>query len=121
MEIASISGESGSFEAFPGVKGRVLLSGENMMFFLVEVEGSGIVPEHSHPQEQFGICLSGKAELASGGLSRIVEAGTAYRFGPNEKHSVRVLGDEPATFLDVFSPPREDYLRRAGGSGSPIP
>ncbi len=115
LETARISDMSGAFEAFPGVVGKVLLNGHNLMFFLVDVKGE--VPEHSHPHEQMGICLSGKAELVSGSQRAIVEAGTAYWLKPNERHSVRVIGNESATFLDVFSPPREDYLQRAKRPG----
>jgi len=38
-----------------------------------------------------------------------VEEGTAYLIPSDERHSVRVLGLEKG---GVFSPPREDYLRR---------
>ncbi|MGQ9513457.1 MAG: cupin domain-containing protein [Thermoproteota archaeon] len=113
MEIARIKDESRSFEAFQGVVGKVLLSGDNMMFFFVEVKKHGVVPEHAHPHEQMGICLSGRAEFISGDQRKMVEAGTVYWIRSNERHAVRILGEEAATFLDVFSPPREDYLQRA--------
>ena len=112
MEIGHISDKSGSFDAFPGVTGKVLFSSERLMFFLVEVKGSEIVPEHCHPHEQMGICISGRAEFRAGDQKRIVDAGTVYWFRSNEKHAIRALGDEAAIFLDVFSPPREDYLQR---------
>ena len=115
MEIGRISDLSGTFEAFPGVNGKVLFGGKNLMFFLVEIEGAGTVPEHSHPHEQMGICLSGRAEFRAGDQTEIVEAGMAYWFRSNERHAVRVMGEGSAIFLDVFSPPREDYMRRAKG------
>jgi len=55
MEISRVSDLSGTFEAFPGVNGKVLFGGRNLMFFLVEIKGAGTVPEHSHPHEQMGI------------------------------------------------------------------
>lgn len=115
MEIGRVSDLSGSFEAFPGVTGKILFGGKNLMFLLVEIKGAGIVPEHSHPHEQMGICLSGRAEFRAGGQTAIVGAGTAYWLRSNEAHSVRVVGEGGATFLDVFSPPREDYVQRAKG------
>lgn len=93
--------------------GKVLLSGERLMLFLVEIKPGGVVPEHSHPHEQMGLCLRGKAEFKTGNEVALVEAGMAYRFPSNEKHSVKVVGDKAAIFLDVFSPPREDYLKLA--------
>jgi len=62
-----------------------------------------------------GICLSGRAEFRAGDQTAIVEAGMVYWLRSNEGHSVRVLGEGGATFLDVFSPPREDYVQRANG------
>jgi len=113
MEIGRISDLSGSFEAFPGVAGKVLFGGKKLMFFLVEIKEAGTVPEHSHPHEQMGICLSGRAEFRAGDQTAIVEAGAAYWFRSNERHAVRTLGKGSAIFLDVFSPPREDYMKRA--------
>ncbi len=111
MQVASKEGVKG-FPVWQKVVGRVLLSGERLMFVLVEIESGGIVPEHSHPQEQMGICLKGRAEFKAGDKTEVVKAGMAYWFPSNEKHSVKVIGDENGVFLDVFSPPREDYLLR---------
>ena len=97
---------------FKGVRGKVLLSGERLMFFLVEIEAGEMVPEHSHPHEQMGICLEGEAEFKGEGESVIVREGMAYFINSNEKHSVKVVGKKKGVFLDVFSPPREDYLEK---------
>jgi quercetin dioxygenase-like cupin family protein len=115
MECDRIPDWANSFQAFMGVTGKVVFSGSNLMFFLVKVKRSQVVPEHSHPNEQMGICLSGRAEFSASGETRVVDAGTVYWFRPNERHSVRALSDGDAVFLDVFGPPREDYLRRAKG------
>lgn len=97
---------------FGNVSGKVIFSSERVMFLLVKIEPREIVPEHSHPHEQMGICLKGRAEFSSGEESRIVEEGTFYWIKPGEKHSVKPLGDETCIFLDVFNPPREDYLEK---------
>jgi quercetin dioxygenase-like cupin family protein len=100
------------WEAFRGVRGRVPLCGERVTIFYVEIEAGRGVPEHSHPHEQVGICLRGRAEFLAGGEKKIIEAGMVYCFAPNEMHSVRVIGDETGAFLDIFSPPREEYIKR---------
>ncbi|MEM2896467.1 MAG: cupin domain-containing protein [Candidatus Bathyarchaeia archaeon] len=100
------------FNILPKVIGRVLLSGKNIMIILVEIEPNGIIPEHSHPNEQMGICLKGRAEFKSDGKRQIVNPGTVYYFPSNEKHSVELIGEETGVFLDIFSPPREDYIRK---------
>lgn len=97
---------------FKGVTGRILLWSKRLMFFLVEIEVGEVVPEHSHPHEQMGICLRGEAEFWRAGESVVVRDGMAYFIPSNEKHGVKVIGTEKGLFLDVFSPPREDYLEK---------
>ncbi|MCD6504046.1 cupin domain-containing protein [Candidatus Bathyarchaeota archaeon] len=105
--------DSVGFHIFDGILGRIIFNSENVMFLLVEIEPRGVVPEHSHPHEQMGVCLKGKAEFRSGEESVIVDEGTFYWIKPGEKHSVVSLVDEVSLFLDVFNPPREDYLEKA--------
>lgn len=97
---------------FPGVTGKILLWSERLMFFLVEIEVGEVVPEHSHPQEQMGLCLRGEAEFWGAGERVVVREGMTYFIPSNEPHGVKVIGTERGVFLDVFSPPREDYLNK---------
>lgn len=106
-------GDVEGFLVSEGVVGRVLLSGERLMLFLVEIEAGAVVPEHSHSHEQMGLCLKGRAEFTAEGETVLVEAGSAYHFPSGERHGVRVVGREDGLFLDVFSPPRENYLKRS--------
>jgi quercetin dioxygenase-like cupin family protein len=98
------------YEFLPSVFGRVLLNGEHLTFFLVEIPAGKKVPLHSHPHEQMGICLAGEAEFICGEEKRIVTEGMVYRLKPNEQHEVRVSGSGNGLFLDVFSPPRLEYV-----------
>jgi len=98
------------YEFLPSIFGRVLLNSERLTFFLVEIPVGKKVPLHSHPHEQMGICLAGRAEFISGENKRIVHEGMVYRIKPNEEHEVRVIGSENGRFLDVFSPPRLEYV-----------
>ncbi len=106
LEYADLS----RFEFVPGVFGRVLLNGDRMTFFLVEIPAGERVHRHSHPHEQMGICLAGQAEFVSGSERRIVSKGMVYRLKPNEEHEVKNIGSENGLFLDVFSPPRMEYV-----------
>ena len=101
-----------NIEIFDGVTGKILMSGERIMFLLVMIEEGRVVPMHSHENEQFGLCLEGRAEFIGKEETKIVEAGKFYGIAPNEPHSVRMIGEGPGIFLDVFSPPREDYLAK---------
>jgi quercetin dioxygenase-like cupin family protein len=98
------------YQFLPSIFGRVLLNGERLTFFLVEIPAGKKVPLHSHPHEQMGICLAGRAEFISGKDKRIVHKGMVYRIEPNEEHEVRVIGPKSGLFLDVFSPPRLEYV-----------
>ena len=98
------------FEFVTDVLGRVLINGKNMTFFIVEIPFGKKVPLHSHPHEQMGICLEGKAEFSNDQEKRLVRKGMVYRFEPNEKHEVRTVSPKNSIFLDIFSPPRSEYV-----------
>jgi len=113
--IVSDKTKAKTFSIAPGVTNRLLLSGENIMLILVEVAEGSRVPMHSHPHEQMGMCLGGEAEFQTERGETVVKAGMVYHLRGNEKHGVKPLGKGGAVFLDIFSPPREDYLARVGG------
>jgi quercetin dioxygenase-like cupin family protein len=100
------------YEFFQDVPARVLLNGKYMTFFLIEIPAGKRVPPHNHPHEQMGICLSGQAEFVSGKKTEIVHKGMVYRIEPNEEHEVRIIGSQNGLFLDVFSPPRTEYVSK---------
>ena len=102
------AGEGKKLDLFDEIKSEIVFSGRKLMFLLVDLMPGQIVPEHRHPHEQMGLCLKGKAEFISNENRFRVEAGMFYWMKPNEPHSVKVV--EESTFLDVFSPRREDYL-----------
>ena len=101
------------FKILGDISGSIVFSSDKIMFLLAEIPPREIVPEHSHPHEQMGICLKGRAEFRAGEEKKTVEEGMFYWFEPWEKHSVVSLVDEPSLFLDVFSPPRQDYIEKA--------
>jgi len=101
------------FTLFGEIVGKIVFSSDEVMFLLARIPPRGIVPEHSHLHEQMGVCLKGKAEFTAGEEKKTVGEGMFYWIEPWEKHSVTSLVDEPSLFLDVFNPPREDYLEKA--------
>ena len=62
------------FSIFKDVLGKIVFSSDNIMLLLVEIPPRGVVLEHSHPHEQMGICLKGKAEFRSETEKRIIDA-----------------------------------------------
>lgn len=56
--------------------------------------------------------MSGEAVFTCNGVRKTVRKGMVYRIKPYESHEVRVYGPENGVFLDVFSPPRVEYVEK---------
>ena len=97
-----------SHEIFPGVVIRAAAC-EKMMLSHVEFEPDAVVEKHSHPHEQVGMVLSGRATFYVGDEEQILEAGDCYTIPGGVPHRVVAMA-EGATALDIFSPVREEYL-----------
>ena len=93
---------------FPGVSIRAN-AGRSIMLSVVTFEPDALVPEHSHPHEQLGVMLSGRAEFTVGSVTRTLGPGDQWKIPGGVPHRVRAVGG-PAVALDVFHPVREDYL-----------
>ena len=83
--------------------------GEHLTLAVVELEPDTDLPEHHHRNEQLGLVLRGSVELRVGGETRLLGPGETWRFAPDAPHSGRA-GPAGAVIVDVFSPPREDWL-----------
>jgi quercetin dioxygenase-like cupin family protein len=92
---------------FPGVHIQTCAA-EGMMLSVVDLEPNAVVAEHSHPHEQVGMLLQGRAIFYIGDEQKTLQAGDLYRIPGHTKHRVVVL-DGPARALDIFHPVREDY------------
>jgi quercetin dioxygenase-like cupin family protein len=99
--------ELGRHTIFPGVHIRTAAA-ERMMLSLVDMEPHAVVAEHSHPHEQIGMVLKGRAVFWIGGEEKTLAAGDMYRIPGNTPHHVKAL-DEPVQALDIFCPVREEY------------
>ena len=105
--------EAPSLETVKGRHGAILQSGEKVMMMILTVEPGIPTPPHSHPHEQIGYLLEGQGILFSRGESKEIRAGTSFLIPPNESHNFNAIGNKPAIIIDVFSPPRQDYLEKA--------
>jgi quercetin dioxygenase-like cupin family protein len=92
-----------------GVKLRII-AGEKMMMAFFYMQPDAVLPEHAHPHEQMGTVLEGALEVTIGGHKQVVGPGEAYHIAANLAHSGRCL-DQPARVLEMFAPPREDFLK----------
>jgi quercetin dioxygenase-like cupin family protein len=82
------------------------------MLSFVRFEAAGVVPDHEHHHEQFGTMLDGQMFLKIGDHTRLIGPGDAYVIPPHTRHSAWTPPGATCTALDVFVPPREDYLAR---------
>jgi quercetin dioxygenase-like cupin family protein len=106
---------------------RRLISGERVMLAQVELQRGCIVPQHAHVHEQVTYVLSGCLRLAVGedaSASYDLRAGDVIHLPSNIPHAAQALEDSQV--LDVFSPPREDWLNGTDGylradAGTPAP
>jgi quercetin dioxygenase-like cupin family protein len=90
-----------------GVHGRIV-HGERITLSVIELDPGSIVPEHSHDNEQLGICLTGSLVFRVGDESRELGAGETWCIPGGVPHEVRV-GPAGAVVVDVFTPPRDDW------------
>ena len=108
MKVLSLAEVKGD-EIVPGAVRKVLVYSDKMMMIHNEAPPGGKL-SHSHPHEQMGYMVKGKAKLTASGEEVILKVGDSYFLESNEHHEFEVVGDESAIILDIFYPPREDYL-----------
>ncbi len=101
--------EAQSKEMAPGVTIRPIW-GEKVMMVHITLEDGAVVPLHSHPHEQMGMGLEGEFELTIAGESSVIKEGDAY-FVPSGVEHIATANRGRAVALDIFSPPREDFIQ----------
>ncbi len=93
---------------------RQLFTGKRMMLAQVFLDKGAIVPKHSHDNEQLTWVVEGALKFwlgdegEPGYEERIVSAGEVMYIPSNVPHKAEALED--TLDVDVFSPPRQDWL-----------
>jgi quercetin dioxygenase-like cupin family protein len=90
---------------------RRLITGERMMLAHVYLQKGCVVPRHSHENEQITYVLSGALRFWLGedeAEEVVVRAGEVLTIPSNLPHKALALED--TLDVDIFSPPREDWL-----------
>lgn len=95
-------------KVFKGVSLDSLAVGEKSQVTKMNYVAGNYASPHQHPHEQSGYVISGKYELTIGDEKYELNAGDTYSIPGNQIHSFRVM--EGGEVVDVFTPPREDYL-----------
>ncbi len=100
--------ENAKKREFKNVSFDVLAIGEKSMVTKMNYKIGDIVALHSHPNEQCGYVISGKHRIRYQEINEILTAGDSYSIPENIPHSWEVI--EAGEAIDVFTPPRTDYL-----------
>ena len=91
-----------------GITARFFHS-QNLTFGKVKIENGAILPEHSHPHEQFTKMLKGKLEFTIGNEMKVMELGMVAHIPPGVPHSAKALTE--CFVFDCFNPVREDFKK----------
>jgi len=89
---------------------RKIISGDKAMVAQVFLAKGAIVPEHHHESEQITYILEGALKFEIGGREIVVGKGQVLRIPCNVPH--RAVALEDTLDLDIFSPIREDWLKK---------
>jgi quercetin dioxygenase-like cupin family protein len=108
-------------EALNEAVSRQVLHTDTMTIARLRLRRGAVVPRHSHPNEQVSIVEAGLLRFIFDNETVDVRAGESMQIPGGAAHRVEALEDSVA--LDLFSPPREDWIRGddaylRGGSGT---
>lgn len=89
-----------------------IFASDRLMVSVVRIDPHCKGTLHKHPHEQWGVLMDGAGKrIAQDGFTPVT-AGDVW-FTPGEELHTFEAGPSGAFILEVFSPPREDYLRPA--------
>ena len=91
---------------------RRMIVGKKQMLVHWEFKKGALAARHSHPHEQVVMVVSGRLRLAVGDDESVVTPGDIVVIPPDVPHEAEALED--SVVIDIFSPPREDFLSGAG-------
>ena len=87
---------------------RRMIVGANEMLVRWQLKKGAVVARHRHPHEQMVVVLQGKLRLAVGDDETTMGTDDIVVIPPHVPHEAEALED--TVVLDIFSPPREDFL-----------
>ena len=101
-------------EPLKGQITRRLIAARRMMIAQIVLKKGDEVPRHSHHNEQITYVVTGKLRLLLGEHGErevVLGAGEVLVIPPNLPHAAVALED--TLDIDVFSPPRDDWLNKS--------
>jgi quercetin dioxygenase-like cupin family protein len=103
-----VKSDNAQKRSFLGVDFVLLSHGPGSMVTKMLYKKENTVPLHKHPNEQSGYVISGRYRIIFEDNNQVIGPGDSYSIPRDTEHGIEVL--EPGEVVDVFSPPRKDYL-----------
>jgi quercetin dioxygenase-like cupin family protein len=110
IELKHIPWSSVALEDLNPLLQRHFVVGQNVMVARVLLKKGCIVPEHSHHNEQITYILEGALKFWIDGKELVVYAGEVLTIPPHMPHKAEALED--TVDLDIFDPPRADWINK---------
>jgi unsaturated pyranuronate lyase len=110
-ELKYIAWSSVELEELKPLLQRQLIVGQNIMVARVLLQKGAIVPEHSHHNEQVTYVLEGALKFWIDGREIVVRAGEVLTIPPHMPHRAEAVED--TVDLDIFNPPRADWINKS--------
>jgi quercetin dioxygenase-like cupin family protein len=99
-----------------GLRSRIFV-GDRVMLSVVSIEPDAMSEIHQHPEEQWGVLLEGDGVRIQDGAEIAVSCGDFWQTPGGVPHAFRA-GKSGARVLDIFSPPRREYVSAASRASS---
>ena len=119
--VVSRGGEVNLHQIRADLKGTVIEGDQMTLVRWVVAPDQHQTPIHFHEKhEQFTIVVEGSIETVVGDETLVLSAGDVCRIKAGVPHGkTRPAGGGGAVLIDVFQPPREEYLAIAHGTNAP--
>jgi quercetin dioxygenase-like cupin family protein len=89
---------------------RQMIFGEKAMLARIVLKRGAVVPRHSHANEQITWILSGALKLIFDDGEKILRDGQMLLIPSHVPHAAEAMED--TVDIDVFAPPREDWIHK---------
>lgn len=100
-----------AIEEMNALLGRQMVVGQNLMICRLHLKKGCVVPLHQHVHEQMSIVEEGRLHWQLGDREFVAEPRSVVCIPSGAPHRVEALEDSIA--LDIFNPPREDFLAKS--------
>ena len=90
---------------------KILAYNGSLMMVEVKMDKDGVGAPHAHPHEQISYIAAGSFRFTVGDETQVVSAGDSLYMPPNVVHSTVALEDN-SIVVDIFTPIREDFLKK---------